>query len=648
MYKICNNEKLLQYADLLVESDAIIALDTETQGLFPLTDRVIGFSFSWKPGFAVYVPVRHLEGTNCPQDVVVEFFERIKKLRIVFHNAKFDKAMIFTSTGKNLPVFADTMIYAALLSEPKGLKDLSFKFLNIRQRHFGDLMKDKFGAKWNSLGYTVQHINADDPDLLDYACCDADYTLQIFNILYPRMKPYKNVLKIEENLIDIVVKLNLTGAPVDKAMLENAIADFEKNTELLYEDICAVAGRQLAINSPRDLGAFLFGPKSEGGLNLPVIERSQKTGAPSTSKEVLSELAEMHPVVEKIDAWRKDTRMLKAYLKKIPAGVDENNNIFTEFDPLGAVSGRFTSSSIEDHNGLCRGLNLQNIPKHKKRAIDMRAAFIAPEGWTFVKADYSQIEYRVMACLSRDPYMCESFRRGVDFHTFTAHMMYEVPVEEVTKEQRDMGKVFNFGLSYGMSAKGLSWRLGCSEEEAERKIELYFSKLPYLVGLINATKQRALQEQSTSTFFGRKRPLVLEGLPQGARDKMLRRSFNTMVQGTAADFLKIALLRVNERVLKPYKGYVKFILTVHDELDFLVRNDKLEEILYAIKQAMEIPTPADWVPIVADVEYGPNWSEESHQIFNPENYTPDTFTTWGDVLPKGLKTSIDDLLNNTL
>lgn len=648
MYKICTNEKLLQYADLLVESNAIIALDTETQGLFPLTDRVVGFSFSWKPGFAVYVPVRHIEGHNCPQDIVCEFFERVKKIRIVMHNAKFDKAMIYTSFGKNLPVFADTMIYAALLSEPKGLKDLSFKFLNIKQRHFSDLMKEKFGAKWNSLGYTVQHINSDDPELLDYACCDADYTFQIFNILYPKMKPFKNVLKIEENLIDIIVRLNLTGAPVDKEMLEKAIVDFEKHTEQLYDEICEVAGRQLAINSPRDLGNFLFGSKQDGGLALPVIERSQKTGAPSTSKEVLAELSEMHPVVEKIDAWRKDTRMLKAYLKKIPAGVDENNNIFTEFDPLGAVSGRFTSSSIEDKNGLCRGLNLQNIPKHKKRAIDMRAAFVAPEGWTFVKADYSQIEYRVMACLSRDQYMCQSFRNGVDFHTFTAHMMYEIPVEEVTSEQRDMGKVFNFGLSYGMTAKGLSWRLGCSEEEAERKIEIYFSKLPNLVGLINSTKQRALQNQATSTFFGRTRPIILDGLPVAARDKMLRRSFNTMIQGTAADFLKIALLRVNDRVLQKYKGKVKFILTVHDELDFIVKNEYRDEILYAIKQAMEVPTPADWVPLVADVEYGSNWSDESHVKFDPADYKREEFTSWGAVLPQGLKTSIDDLLNNSL
>lgn len=278
-----------------------------------------------------------------------------------------------------------------------------------------------------------------------------------------------------------------------------------------------------------------------------------------------------------------------------------------------------------------------------KKGIDMRAAFIAPEGWTFVKADYSQIEYRVMACLSRDPYMCESFRKGIDFHTFTAHTMYEVPVEEVTPEQRDMGKVFNFGLSYGMTAKGLSWRLGCSEEEAERKIEAYFQKLPYLVGLINATKQRALREQMTSTFFGRRRPIVLDGIPQQARDQMLRRSFNTMIQGTAADFLKIAILRLNERVLQPYKGKVKFILTVHDEICLIVKNEVLEEVLLKVKQAMEIPTPPDWVPIVVSIGYGCNWSEETHTEYKPENFVPDKFTSWGDVLPKGLKTSIDDL-----
>lgn len=634
MYKLVVDEKLLQYADLMIEQDALISIDTETNGLFPLTDKVVGFSFSWKKGYAVYVPVRHVEGTNCPYPIVVEFMERIKKLKIVFHNAKFDKSMIFTSFGKALPIHADTMLYAYLAGEPKGLKDLSLKHLNVMQRHFEDIMKSKFGQKWKSEGYNMSHIPADDVELLQYAAEDADFTLQLYHILKPKMEPFKSILKIEENLIDTVIKMNMTGAPIDKGMLELAIIDYEASVQETYFKITDIAGRAISINSPVDLASYLFGT-----LKLPVIERSKKTGAPSTSKEVLAELMDMHPVVELIDAWRKDSRMLKAYLQKIPAGLDERNRIFTEFDSMGAVSGRFTSSSLEDSSGLCRGLNLQNIPKHKKRAVDMRKAFIAPEGWTFVKADYSQIEYRVMACLSKDQFMCEAFRRGLDFHTFAAANMYEINAEDVTPEQRDKGKVFNFGLSFGMSAKGLAMRLGCSEEEAERKIEAYFARVPGLVNCINATKQRALNEQCTYTFFGRRRPLVIDGLPQRARDQMLRKSFNTMVQGTAADILKIALLRVTHNVLKGRKD-IELCMTVHDELCFIVKDESLQELLPMIKRAMEIPTPADWVPIIAEIGYGENWSEECHTAYKPEDFKQEEFTSWAAILPAGLKVSI--------
>lgn len=634
MYKLVTDEKLLQYADLLVEQNATIAVDTETNGLFPLTDKVVGFSFSWKKGYAVYVPVRHVEGANCPFATVVEFFERIKVLNIVFHNAKFDKAMIYTSFGKALPIHADTMLYAYLLGEQKGLKELSLKYLNVAQRHFEDLMKSKFGVKWSSSGYNMSHIPSDDIEMLDYACEDADNTLQLYNILKPKMTVFKSILKIEENLIDTVIKMNLTGAPIDKPMLEAAILDYEKSVEETYFKITDIAGRAISINSPVDLASYLFGT-----LKLPVLERSKKTGAPSTSKEVLAELIDMHPVVELIDTWRKDSRMLKAYLQKIPAGLDERNRIFTNFDSMGAVSGRFTSSSIEDSTGLCRGLNLQNVPKHKKRAVDMRKAFVAPEGWTFVKADYSQIEYRVMACLSKDKFMCDAFRSGLDFHTFAASNMYEIPASEVTPELRDKGKVFNFGLSFGMSAKGLAMRLGCSEEEADRKIETYFSRVPGLVDCINATKQRALTEQCTYTFFGRRRPLIIDGLPQRARDQMLRKSFNTMIQGTAADLLKIALLRVTNNVLKGRKD-IELCMTVHDELCFIVKDESLQELLPMIKRAMEIPTPAEWVPIIAEIGYGPNWSEESHTPYKPTDFVQDTFTSWAAVLPAGLKVSI--------
>lgn len=244
-----------------------------------------------------------------------------------------------------------------------------------------------------------------------------------------------------------------------------------------------------------------------------------------------------------------------------------------------------------------------------------------------------------MACLSKDPYMCDSFRKGVDFHTATSAVMLDKDPKDITEAERDLGKIFNFGLSFGMTAKGLSYRLGVSEEEAERKIEEYFAKLPGLVKLINDTKARALTEECTYTFFGRRRPLLLKGLPGNLKESLLRKSFNTKIQGTAADILKIAMIRINDSVLKKFKGDVEMIMTVHDECDFLVRTEKREEILQAIQKAMEIPVPNDWVPIKVELMYGPNWSETFLTKWK-HPYEAEPFQGWGTVLPPDLKVSV--------
>lgn len=643
MYKIINNPtQLLAIGKSLADNKALIALDTETEGLFIRGDKVVGFSFSWKAGVAAYVPVSHKSGTNCTLDAVMQFFELIKNCRVVFHNAQFDRAMIISTFGKNIPMYADTMMYAALLSEPKGLKDLSKKYLNVEQTHFKDLMKSKFGPSWKKKLYNFSYLDADDPDMLNYVGDDADYTLQLFHILKPRMKPYKSILKIEENIADTVVRLNLTGCPIDKSMLEAAVIDYEKSAEQTYRDLVAIAGRDVSVNSSRDLGNLLF---CEQGL--PVIKRSKKTGAPSASKEVLEELSGSYPIAKLVNKYRAETKLLNAYLKKIPDGLSNGNRIFSEFDNLGAVSGRFTSSGVTDSQGIARGLNLQSIPKKGHRKIDMRKAFVAPDGWTFVRADYSQVEYRVMANLSQEPYLIDAFRKGVDFHTFAAHSMYDIPIDQITPEQRKDGKVFNFGLSYGMSAHTLAKRLGVSEEIAQNKITSYFNKVPRLVSLIDATKEKAIDEQRSITYFGRTRSFMPVGTQSWqinkAKDAMLRMAFNTMIQGTAADILKIAILRLEHNLLKRNPN-IKLVLTVHDEVCLLVKNEYLHQYLPLLKRSLEIPVPANWVPFVSEVSYGPNWSEETHTKYDGADMPDEKFTSWAGVMPQGLKTSIDDLI----
>jgi len=638
MYKLIDSDaQLAKFTELLLNTSPVIALDTECTSLFH-GDKVTGCSISWSKGNAIYISLRHQDSALVSRSAFKTFLQAIKSLKIVYHNSLYDRLMLFTNYGILLPFHADTQIYAYLLGEDKGLKDLSFKFLNIKQVEFRELLASCFGKSWNKLGYNISHISTSNPDLLNYACDDANCTLQLYNIFKPLMTPFKSILKIEENIVTRVMKMNYIGAPVDLAMLDAAIIDYEVYVEELYEEITKIAGRKVLLNSTRDLPKFLFEE-----LGLPVLERSRETGAPSTSKEVLAKLRDLHPVVSKIADWRADSRMLTGYLKKISGGV-EKGRIFTSFNNTGAVSGRFTSSSVEDVNGLVRGLNLQNIPKHKKRKIDMRAAFIAPPGYTFLKADYSQIEYRVMANLSGDEYMIKSFLAGLDFHVATAAAMYEIDPALVTDEMRDMGKVFNFGISYGMTTKGLAMRLGVAEAEAERKIEHYFSKLPGLVNFIDTCYNRGQVEGATYTFFGRKRALDLAGIPARYHKNILRRAFNTTVQGTAADLLKIAIIRVGHQVLDVFKQDVEMIMTVHDELCFLVKTERGPKIALAIKRAMEIPVQPGWAPIVVDIGYGPNWSEESHTKFiAPADYKAEEFSSWGAVLPNGLTSSLEEV-----
>lgn len=647
MYKTIHSaEQLDKIQAVLLQTNPIISFDTETEGLSPKFDKVAGFSISYEKGKAFYIPVFHKTGTNVPFERAKAFLEAIKNLRIVMHNALFDKAMVICTFGVNLRVFADTMGMASLLSEPKGLKDLSKKYMSAEQKHFETLMKEKFGASWAKNGKNMTYISADDPELSSYACDDADYTLQLFWILLPKVASMRNIVKIENALTPIVTKLNLTGMLVDIPKLQAAIIDYKEAVDQNYREIMIAANRTIALNSPKQLAEYLFGPVSEGNLGLPVLERSKKTGAPSTSKEVLEELAEMNPIVKKILMWRCDSRMLTSTLEKITAGVDENNRIVTRFDNYGAVSGRFTSSGEEDHNGIKRGLNLQNVSKAKDgRKIDMRSAFIAPEGYTFVKCDYSQIEYRVQACLSQDQYMIDSFNKGVDAHTFTAHIMLDKPVADISKDERALGKTMNFGLSYGMSAKGLSAKLGCTEDEAATKMEYYFSRMPSLVAYINQVKMMALQNHYTTTFFGRRRLFDFDNIPKAQHDKLLRMSYNTSIQGTAADLLKIAMLRVAYNVLKKWGRAIEYVATVHDEMDFYVRNDVLQEVLLDIKTAMTIPTPDNWCEIKADITYGRSWSEDEQEEFvAPEGWRPEPFTGWGNVLPKEVPASfLDDI-----
>lgn len=627
--------------------NGVLSLDTETNGLY-YTDDIVAFTFSFNGEDAIYVPVGHLdENGNLRDDnmsseellpILKDIAEKATKgqYKVIYANAKFDMLMILTNYKVYIPMFADVIIYGYVLGNTrKGLKDLSINYLGIEPDRFKDVINDKLGNKWKSEGLSWANLDFNDEEVVKYACDDAINTYNVFWALRPLVKKYKTVVKIEENIVDFMMRFTLSGVKVDADVLNRELVNIDTYIKELEQEIFTEAGKEFKIGSLKELRTVLFDE-----LKLPVLTMSPKTGEPSTDKETMEQLSDYHPIIQKILDYRADTRMVTSYLTKIPNSLDSRGYLHGSFSSIGATSGRCTSQSVTNKYGVAIGLNLQNIPVGK--SVDVRKAFVAPEGYKLVSIDFSQIEYRVIASLSGDRFLIDTFNSGADLHTATASALYGIPTEEVTKEIRQHGKTFNFGLMYGMTANTLAKRLGISVEQAEIFVENYFARTPQLVKYIEQVKQKVYKDEFVLTYFGRYRSFsdaLKYTKNERDLDSILRRAFNTKIQGTAADLLKIAMLRV-KHAIADYKREIKPILTVHDELDFYVIEDKLDFFLPLLKKAMEIPVPEDWAILEAEVSVGDTWSKEDLKEVEVV-YEREKFTSWKDVVPFGVTSSLD-------
>lgn len=658
-------------------------MDSETNGLHVIRDWACGFSIAFYDidnnlqGY--YVPTHH-NINNVSLQAATDFLNFVKSKPLIFHAALFDTSMIYKTYGVLLEVTDDTMAAAYVTNqESMGLKELAYHYFQYEQGSFEDIMVQHFGKKWKAANKHFEDLTPE--EAYEYASDDAMQTLKLKPILKAELERTETsgVYKLELALIPVVRKLNFTGLFVNTDLLKSASESFKLTIAAEQKAIYTLVGREFSISSPKECAALLFGE-----LKLPVIKRSPKTGVPSTDADVLEVLASSHPVVPLIGSWRSHSRLLKAYTEKIPLSIESNGRIYPHFEHLAAVSGRLTSSSEEAHDFEKYGINFQNValkqfelihqlPYQNPAAIiretlfdhpltaddilnyglilttpqdptaivletlftnDIRRAFIAPEGFDWLKADYNQIEYRVAASLSGEISLIDGYNRGVDFHTLTASVMFGILPEQVTKEQRAKGKVFNFGLIYGMTAYSLGKSLGISEAEAEQLYNDYFEKLPMIKKLVANAKEFTRQNGYTKTFFNRRRYLKVDGLPPQVVGKILRKAFNTLIQGTAADILKIAMVRLYH-ALKCFGPDVQMLLTVHDEMDFYVRKEIRDEAAATIKLAMEIPVHSSWAKIVADIEIGKSWSPldlQKYNIINP--LQPELFTGWNTILPK--------------
>ena len=590
-YRLVNTpEKMADLRDTLLQADAI-CLDTETTSPESMKARLVGLSFAIKEGEAWYVPV--------PQDSeagrVVELFRPVYESEIlkIGQNLKYD-LMVLQNYGIQLRgPMVDTMIAHYLISPElhHGMDYMAETLLNYKTIHIEELIGPK-GKKQKSMA------DLSPEEVYVYACEDADITLRLWHVLKPRLTELgcdSLFYDMEMPLMPVLAYMERNGVCIDTEGLKETSRLFTERMTQIEDEIHELTGvPDLNISSPKQVGEVLFD-------KLHIIDKPKKTktGQYVTSEEVLESLRSKHPAVEKILAYRGLKKLLGTYIDALPQLINpETGHIHTSFNQTVAATGRLSSSNP----------NLQNIPVRDAEGKEVRKAFIPEPGQEFFSADYSQIELRIMAHLSQDENLLEAFRSGHDIHAATAAKIFHKAIEDVTSDERRKAKTANFGIIYGISAFGLAERIGCSRSEAKELIDGYFLTYPKVREYMDKSIQMARDRGFTETLFHRR--LVLPDINSHnsvVRGYAERNAINAPIQGTAADIIKIAMVRVYRRLIgEGYKS--KMILQVHDELNFTVLPEEKERLQAMVIEEMQSACQLS-VPLVADCGWGTNWLE---------------------------------------
>lgn len=591
-YELVNSmEGVQKLVTTLIAHDKF-CFDTETNDSDPVCASLVGLSFSAIPGTAFYVPV-NVEG-GLDENKVIEalrpLFENEQTLKIA-HNYKFDYMMLLRA-GIHIqgPVF-DTMIAAYLIDANQKLKmdDLAKSLLNYEPIPIEELISKGKNQK------SMADLSPD--EVYFYACEDADITLRLFEKLQERLQNdelMETAKTIDFPLAEVLAQMELHGVKLDTAMLGSFSKELEQDLAELKKQIFEKAGEEFNINSPQQLGTILFDK-----LGLPSGKKT-KTGQYSTNEAVLTTLAVTHEIPKLILEYRQLTKLKSTYVDALPAIVNnETVRIHTVFNQCVAATGRLSSSNP----------NLQNIPIRTERGREIRKAFIADEGYKILSADYSQVELRVIAHISKDVAMIEAFNNGEDIHARTAKEIFGLnSLEEVNREHRRRAKEVNFGIPYGVSAYGLASNLGISNGEGKEMIDQYFERFPNILMYINEIKEFAREHGFVKTLSGRRRyiPDIRSG-NWNVRGFAERVAINMPIQGTAADIIKIAMINIH-RWLKENNKRSRMLLQVHDELVFEIHESEMDEVPNQIKEMMESAYPLD-VPLKVDMGIGENWLE---------------------------------------
>lgn len=591
-YKLVDNEtEAKELADFLL-TNKIFSLDTETTSIEALDAKLVGLSFSTEDFRAWYVPVsRETEKAKKILEIFRPVYENPKILK-VGQNLKYDLTVL-ANYGIHLsgPLF-DTML-AHYLIQPELRHNMDYLaeiYLNYKTIHIEELIGPK-GRGQKNMG------DLEPKDIYKYACEDADVTLRLMKPLAEELR--KNSLEevfqnIEMPLMPVLARMERNGVVLDTETLKEVENDFTVRLQTLEKDIYELAGHEFTINSPRQVGEVLFGE-----LKLSEKVKKTKSGQYSTSEEVLRDLHSKHPIVQKILDYRGLKKLLSTYVEALPKLINPaTGHIHTSFNQAVTATGRLSSSNP----------NLQNIPVRGEDGREIRKAFIPEEGEIFFSADYSQIELRIMAHLSGDEHMIEAFNAGHDVHAATAARIFHKDIKDISKDERRKAKTANFGIIYGISAFGLAERMDVSRTEAKELIDSYFEMYPKIKDYISKAVDTAREKGYIETEFGRRRYLPdINSRNAVVRGYAERNAVNAPIQGTAADIIKIAMIRVQQR-LDAEGCKARMMLQVHDELNFSVPTDEFDKVKRIVIEEMQGAYKMS-VPLEADCGEGKNWLE---------------------------------------
>ncbi|MDR0229592.1 MAG: DNA polymerase I [Flavobacteriaceae bacterium] len=594
VYQLCSSSMATRLLIQNLLKQQSVCFDTETTGLDTFSAELVGLAFSFEKGTAFYVPVP--ENRTEAQELINQFkpFFETEHIEKIGQNLKYDiKVLKQYNIEVKGPLF-DTMIAHYLINPDMrhNMDVLAETYLRYTPQPIEELIGKK--------GKNQKTMRDIDVELVkEYAGEDADITLQLKNSFAPQLvathtEELFNTLEIP--LVKVLADMETEGIRLDTEFLKSLSTTLSNDIKELEERIFIEAGETFNLASPKQLGDILFEKLQIGGSK----PKKTKTGQYATGEEILSDLAHKHQIVQDILDWRQLIKLQNTYVDALPEQVNaKTQRVHTEYMQTVAATGRLSSNNP----------NLQNIPIRTERGRLVRKAFVArDENYVLMAADYSQIELRIIAALSQEPNMIESFNRGEDIHRSTAAQVFNVPLEEVTKEQRSHAKTVNFGIIYGVSAFGLSNQTNLTRSESKELIDAYYATYPKLKDYISKQIDFARENGYVQTILGRRRYLKdihsHNAVVKGAAE---RNAVNAPIQGSAADIIKIAMIKINSR-LKVENWKSKMLLQVHDELVFDAHKEELEALKTMVKSEMENAYKLD-VPLIVDLGTGDNWLE---------------------------------------